>query len=135
MAKIKSFGVTVEVDGNAIGGLTDVSIPEVEVTDIDTTTHDTSGGYRTFVGGLKDGGTLTISGLYDIADAGQSFLRNPANQGGEAVEIIVTFSDSSTATFDAVVKGYGASNPLDENVTFSASFKISGAVTYAAGGA
>ena len=132
MAKIKSFGVTVEVDGNAIGGLTDVSIPEVEVTDIDTTTHDTEGGYRTFVGGLKDGGTLTISGLYDIANTGQVFLRTAANQGGEPVEIVVTFSDGSTATFDTVVKGYGASNPLDENVTFTASFKISGAVTYAA---
>jgi len=130
MAKIKSFGISVSVDSNIIGGLTDVSIPEVEVTDIDTTTHDTAGGYRTFVGGLKDGGVLTISGLYDIENTGQAFLRNPANQGGEPVACTVTFSDASEATFDAVVKGYGVTNPLDENVTFSASLRISGPVAY-----
>jgi len=132
MAKIKSFGVTVTVASNLVGGLTDVSIPEVEVTDIDTTTHDTSGGYRTFVGGLKDGGVLTLSGLFDVADVGQAYLRTPANQGGTAVAVVVTFSDLTTASFNAVVKGCGTSNPLDENVTFTASLKISGAVTYTA---
>ena len=132
MAKIKSFGVSVSVATNDIGGLTDVSIPETEVTDVDTTTHDTEGGYRTFVGGLKDGGTLTLSGNYDIADTGQSYLRLPANQGGAAVAVIVTFSDLSTASFNAVVKGYGTSNPLDDVVTFTSSLRISGPVNYEA---
>ncbi len=133
MAKIKSFGVAVTVATNSIGGITDVSIPEVEVTDIDTTTHDTAGGYRTFVGGLKDGGVLTISGLYDIENAGQAYLRNKDNQGGEPVACTVVFSDGSEAEFEAVVKGYGVTNPLDENVTFSASLRISGPVDYTAG--
>ncbi len=133
MAKIKSFGVTVTVATNLVGGLTDVSIPEVEVTDIETTTHDGTSGYRTFVGGLKDGGVLTLSGLFDIADVGQGYLRNPANQGGSPVAVLVTFSDDSEAAFNAVVKGCGTSNPLDDNVQFTASLKISGPVEYSAG--
>ena len=133
MAKIKSFGITVSVDANLIGGLTDVTLPEVEVTDVETTTHDSPDDFKEFVGGLKDGGVVTLAGIYDIADTGQVYLRTPANQGGAAVDIIVTFSDNSTAEFSAVVKGYGVTNPLDDAVTFSSSLRISGAVTYAAG--
>jgi predicted secreted protein len=132
MAKIKSFGVTVTVATNAIGGLKSVEIPETEVTDIDVTTHDSAGGFRQFVGGLKDGGTVTLAGAYDIANAGQTYLRTAANQGAAPVAVVVTFSDGSKATFNAVVKGYGVSNPLDEDVTFNSSLKVSGAITFAA---
>lgn len=132
MAKIKSFGVTVTVDGNAIGGLTDVSIPEVEVTEIDITSHDSEGGYKEYVGGLKDGGTVTLTGKYNIADTGQAYLADADNQGADAVAVVVTFSDTSTCGFNAIVKGYGATNPLDDAVDFSASLKITGAVTYTA---
>jgi predicted secreted protein len=44
----------------------------------------------------------------------------------------VTFSDDSTATFTAIVGGYSTTNPLDDTVDFSASLKVTGAVTYAA---
>ena len=132
MAKIKSFGVTVTVASNTIGGLKSVDIPETEVTDIDVTTHDSSGGYREFVGGLKDGGTVTLGGAYDIANTGQTYLRTAANQGGAPVAVVVTFSDDSTASFNAFVKGYGVTNPLDENVEFTSSLKVSGPVTFAA---
>lgn len=129
---IKSFGVTVTVGGTAVLGLVDVSLPEVDVTDIDVTTHASEDGYREFVGGLKDGGVMTLSGKYLIGDAGQVKLRDPEQQGGDPVAIVVTFSDLSTAEFDAVIKGYGVNNPLDEDVQFTSSLKISGPVTYAA---
>jgi predicted secreted protein len=130
MAKIKSFGVAVSVATNAIGGLTDVSVSGTDVTFVDITTHDSTGGFKEFVGGLKDGGTLELSGKYDIADTGQIYLRaNP----GESASCVVTLSDSSTASFTAIVGGYSITNPLDDAVDFSASLKITGAVTYAAG--
>ena len=40
MAKIKSFGVRVFVDGVSVGALTDASVGGVDVTFIDLTTHD-----------------------------------------------------------------------------------------------
>jgi len=129
MAKIKSFGVAVSVATNAIGGLTDVSVSGTDVTFVDITTHDSSGGFKEFVGGLKDGGTLELSGKYDIADTGQIYLR--ANPGASAA-CVVTFSDNSTASFTAIVGGYSTTNPLDDAVDFSASLKVTGAVTYAA---
>jgi predicted secreted protein len=129
MPAIKSFGVSVSVDGDVVGGLTDVSIPESDRTEIDVTNHDTTGDFREFVGGLKDGGTMTLSGHYIAGDAGQTNLASPAD--GDPVAVIVTFSDDSTATMEGVAKGYGVTNPLDDVVTFSASIKISGEVTFA----
>ena len=129
MAKIPSFGVSLTVATNAIGGLTDVSVSGTDVTFVDITTHDSSGGYKQFVGGLKDGGTLELTGKYDIADTGQIYLR--ANPGVSAA-CVVTFSDDSTASFTAIVGGYSTTNPLDDSVEFSASLKVTGEVTYAA---
>jgi predicted secreted protein len=129
MAKIKSFGVRAFIGSAEIGGLKTVDLPEVEVTDVDLTTHGSAGSYREYQGGLKDGGAVTIGGAYDIEDAGQGFMRTPANVGG-TYAMAVVFSDGSNATFQAVLKGYGVTNPLDENVEFSASFKMTGAVRF-----
>lgn len=129
MAKIKSFGVALTVGGTAIGGLTDVAVSGTEVNFVDVTTHDSSGGYKEYVGGLKDGGTLELTGAYNIADTGQAYLRTHV---GESKACIVTFSDDSTASFSAIVGGFATSNPLDDKVEFTCSLKITGAVTYAA---
>ncbi len=133
MAKIVSFGTSVSVASNIIGGLTGVDIPETDINDVETTTHDTPGGNRTYAGGLKDGGVMTLSGLYDIENAGQAYLRNKDNQGGEPVACTVVFSDGSEAEFEAVVKGYGVSVDLDGSVVFTSSLRISGPVDYTAG--
>jgi len=130
MAKIKSFGVTVSVGGTAVGGLTDVSPGGGDVTFIDTTTHDTAGGWKTYVGGLKDGGTLELTGKYDISDTGQGALRSGL---GTEEAIVVTFSDTSTAEFDGIIGAYNVSNPLDDATEFTCSIKVTGQIVYAAG--
>lgn len=115
--------------GSPADNLTDINIPEADRTIIDTTTHDTEGDYRTFVGGLKDGGTLTVSGKYP----GGGGL-NADDDDGTPKTVVVTFSDGSSATCEAILLGYGATNPLDDSVGWSASLKISGPVEFAAGG-
>ena len=130
---VKAFGVSVSVDSNTIGGLRSVTIPESDSTDIDVTTHSSTSGYKEYIGGLKDGGTVTLEGVYLPADTGQAALADPTSQGGDPVGVVVTFSDSSTASFNAVVKGYGVTNPLDDTVTFNASLKVSGPITFDTG--
>lgn len=127
---IKSFGIGLTIDGTAILGLESVSPPSGEdVTYIDTTTHESANDTREFIGGLIDSGTLELSGKYLIGDAGQTAFRNGK---GSTSAFVATFSDGSTATFSAVVGPYTVDNPLDEDVSFSASAKITGAVTFAA---
>lgn len=127
---IKSFGVGVTVATNAVGLLTDVSISGGDVTNVDVTTHDSDDDTREFIGGLIDEGTLELTGHYDRADVGQKYMiDNPA----ALAAVIVTFSNGSTATFNAVIGRYQVNNNgLDDKVEFSCSLKISGAVTYAA---
>ena len=126
---IKSYGVAVSVATNDIGDLTDVSIGGVDVSFVDITTHDSASGWKEFVGGLKDGGSLDLTGAYKVGDTGQAYLfGNP----GATAACVVTFSDSSTASFDAVVGGFNTSNPLDDTVEFTCSLKITGDVAYAA---
>jgi len=129
MAKIRSFGVGVTVGATSILGLTDVSVSGTDVNFVDITTHDSAGGYKEYVGGLKDGGTLDLTGAYNISDTGQAYLRTNV---GTSKACVVTFSDSSTASFNAIVGGFATSSPLDDKVEFTCSLKITGAVTYAA---
>jgi len=129
MAKIKSFGIGVTAATNAVGGLTDVSLPGVEVSIIDITTHDSSGGYKEFTSGLKDAGNLELTGKYDYSDVGQAYLRN---NPGVSAAFVVTFSDGTKASFTAIVGGYTTGNPLDDSVEFSCSSKITGAILWTA---
>lgn len=125
---IKSYGITVAIGGStAVNGLKSVSLSGSDVSFIDTTTHD-GDGWKSYIGGLKDGGTLELSGDYDINDGGQDDLRTLL---GETTSVVVTFSDLSTAEFDAIIGPYSVENPLDETATFTSSLKITGAVTYA----
>jgi predicted secreted protein len=128
MAK-KSFGIAVLVGGTAIAELLDVNIGGVDINMIDVTSHD-SDGWKEYLGGLKDGGTVDLSGNYLIADAGQVKLRE---DGGEEVAVVVTFSDNSTCSFDAIIGGYSLTNPLDDKIGFSCPLKVTGPLVFAAG--
>lgn len=116
------------VGGTAIGGLTDATVGGTEVSFIDVTSHDSEDGFREFVGGLKDGGTLELAGNFDIEDAGQVVL---AEGAGDTEAVVVTYSDGSTSTFSVVIGAFAVTNPLDDKLTFSCSCKITGPVVYA----
>ncbi|GAA5124666.1 hypothetical protein JIN84_12975 [Luteolibacter yonseiensis] len=125
MAK-KSFGITVTIGGTAIGGLTDVNITGRDVTAIDVTNHGSTGNAREFLGGLVDNGTLELTGNFEGTHAGITYLEAHL---GEVVDAVVTYSDASTHLFKVIVGPPTTSNPLDDKIEFSASFKISGPIT------
>jgi predicted secreted protein len=125
MAKIKSFGARVYFNGVAVGGLTDISASGTDVSMIDSTSHDSAGGYRTFLSGLKDGGTLELTGRYNYADAGQAEWKAEI---GVKHNFYIMLSDNSGLAFEAYVGGFSTSNPLDDAVEFSATAKITGIV-------
>lgn len=125
MAKIRSFGAKLYLNGIAVGGLTDIAATGTEVSIIDTTSHDSSGGYRTFLSGLKDGGTLEVTGRYNYADSGQAEWKAEA---GVLHAFYIILADNSGLAFNAIVGGFQTSNPLDDAVEFTATAKITGLV-------
>ena len=123
---IKSFGISVTIGGTAIAELTDVSVSGVDVNFIDTTAHDSSGGWKTFLGGLTDPGSIELTGNYKQSDAGQAAL---VSGRGTNVAVNITFSDATNVTCNAIIGGYNLSNPQDDKVEFTCSLKITGAIT------
>ncbi len=126
MAKIRSFGTRIWVNGEPLGCWRDLSPTSREASIIDVTCQGSLDNSREFIGGMIDNGTIEVQGLYDYDDAGQAVLREGINT---EVPVIVVFTDGSGYAFNATIQNYGETNPLDDAVEFSSSLKISGAVS------
>jgi predicted secreted protein len=111
-----------------IGKLTSIGETSETVDELDVTTLDSTGGYREFVAGFKDGGEVAISGYY-TSDAGQKALRD-AFKNNETGKFEVTFPDGSGYSFNGFVKGVSRGPAeVDGAVGFGATLRVSGAIT------
>lgn len=117
----------------SIGKLTKVGEIAPEAEEVDVTTLDSTGGYREYMQGWRDAGTIAVNGFFDSGNAGQTALRT-AFDNGKAGAFEVSFADGSKAAFSAFVKKYaiGAAE-VDGAVGFLAQLRVSGAVTFTAG--
>ena len=128
MAAITSNGTTVSWNGT-IADVVSITAPSVTVATIDTT--NIASVHRTFLAGTIDSGEVTLEIMYDpksdtdIEDAWD----NTASAAPVESNMVITFTDSSTYTFAAIMTGWSVTLATDAAVTASATFKISGAVT------
>lgn len=125
MARIRSFGTRIWVNGIAVGGWKDLSPTTREAAIIDVTCQDSGDNSREFIAGLIDNGTLEIDGLFDFDDLGQAEIRDNIDT---EMPVHVAFSDGSGYTFTGIPKSFGEGGPLDDAVPFSASIQITGEV-------
>lgn len=126
------FGTTFKyAAGTLIGELKSVGGIKLKADTIDVTNHDSADGYKEFIGGLRDAGEFPIEGNFIQDDAGQLALL--ASFGTGALEsFVVTFPDTSTWTFSAVVTGVEVGKAdIKGEVSFSATVKISGKPVFA----
>ncbi len=114
-----------------VGKLSSIGEIAPEAEELDVTTLDAADGWRAYIQGYKDAGTLAVEGFHDKNDAGQAALI-AAYRTGAAGAFTVEFPDGATAGFSAFVKSYtlGAAE-VDGAVGFAAEMRITGAVTYA----
>jgi predicted secreted protein len=95
---------------------------------IDTTSLDSTGGYRTFKGGFRDGGTVTLGmnftrETYDLmnTDFESDDLQN--------YEIYLPDAENTSFEFEALVTELGLAIPTDDKITADVTLKVSGQVT------
>jgi predicted secreted protein len=139
MAGLDAFGIKLQRgDGLtptegfvAIANVTSVKGPEVERETYDVTAHDSPNGWREFIGGLKDGGEVSVEVNYDprahdplISDFEDSAPRNykmlfPGTLGSWA--------------FAAILSGFSQEAPVDDKLSAELTFKVSGKPTITAG--
>jgi len=113
---VDSSGNIANVD--AIG---DLSLTADEIED---TVYGT-GGWKTFVQGLKDAGTFDLTVNYNKDTSGNTRLTQAFVSGGSA-QYTITFPDTSTLTFTAFVSGIGIAVPKDEKVQRTFTMRIDG---------
>lgn len=127
---IRSFGASLTVATKAVGGLTDISFPGVDVNMIETTDFDVTDNFKTYIGGLADAGEMTLTGNYIRADTGQTEI---ADHPGDTAAYVLKFSNNDQYAGSCIIGGFELSNPLDDKVTFTAKLKLSGKPTFTAG--
>jgi hypothetical protein len=141
MAKYAAFAASLKVEISSvyttIAQVRDINGPALTGETDDVTNRDSSGGFREYIGTLKDGGDVTFNIVYDPDQTTHS-----ASAAGGVVTLLtsgalnnfrVTFSDSTpaTATFAGIVTAFAPTLPLAGAMTADVTIKVSGAITWA----
>lgn len=115
----------------AVAELTSITGLELSAETIDSTTLDSSGGYRTHVAGFKDAGEVSMEGYLNAAvGKGQSELKTLFDSGAEdEFKIVFPVASKTTWAFDGIVTGFSTSVDLEGLITFSATIKVTGEPT------
>jgi len=125
---IIGVGTTLKIGGTLIGKVTNISGPSMSKETVDTTSFDNTDGYRSFIVGLKDAGTLTFTLMFDKTV--YSTLK-AAFEDNTAKAIEITLPDATKLTFNGFVTELPLTVPTEDKVTCDVTVKISGAVTLA----
>lgn len=124
-----AFGTTVTWAGHDIGYLLDCDYSGLSIGTIEFASHESA--YKTYKGGLIDGGELTLPVQFITGDTtGQKYLLADAKTKTER-QVIITFPDATTWTFNAIVTKYGDfTMPREGELLATIVLKISGEPTF-----
>ena len=130
MAKGIGYGSELSVASTTgtleVGQIRSISGPDSEYDDVDTTTLDSSTNFRTFVAGLADPGVVTIELVADPTLTSHTRLSTYHEAGSIKVWTISHPTSANTQAFSGYVKSIGQEIPLDDLITRSVSFKVTG---------
>lgn len=114
-----------------ISNLTSIGELSQTSAEIDVTTLGATGGYRQYMQGFKDAGSMTVEGFFTPGDAGQKEL-NSLYQSGDVEKWRIDFVDGSKVEFNAYVSGL-AVGPVDVDGAprFNATLRLTGPIVIA----
>ena len=110
----------------SLAEIKDITGPSMSRETFDTTAIDTTGGYRTFITGLKDAGAISLTLNY-TPSAYAAMLAGYTSDTADTYQI--KLPDNTTIVFDGYISEIPLTIPTGL-VTFTATVKISGAVTF-----
>ena len=116
----------------AVAEILSISGPEVSVEEIEVTSLGSTGGYKEYVSGLKDGGTVSLEANWIKSNTSQTTMRDLVDSGATS-SYQVAFSDSpqTTATFNAKVTSFGMSADPGSQLKCTFGLRITGEITWA----
>jgi predicted secreted protein len=113
---------------NSIAEVNQITGPSMTREFIDVTSLDSTGGYREFIAGFRDGGQVVLNMNFTLLGYEQMRL-DFENDDAQNYEIV--FSDATATTFDfaGLVTDLPVSIPTDDKVTIDVTIKVTGQVT------
>lgn len=108
-----------------VGEATDISGPEMERDTLEVTSHQSPGGFREWVGGLKDGGEVSFEVRYDpeIHNPLQVDFEDPQPRN---YRIQLPDVPGGMWEFQGFITNMGLSFPLEDAMACSFTFKVTG---------
>lgn len=131
MAGVDAFGTVwaISTDGGTIytpvADVTEIGVLDAKADTIETTVHSSAGQWRTFVGGLKDGGELKMTVNYDPSLHGTLW----STLAADGIKHRVTLPDAGAAVvdFNGITTALSGSAPFDDKLTADVTIKVTGA--------
>ena len=142
MSKYLPHGTTFSIGSKDVGGLIGVAIPDRSRGEAETTDTD-SAGSRSYIAGLREGGSVELTFRHDPDNTGQKQLETNYDADGAAAieECVITLPSAGTAatgsrtyTFDGFVTAPPRGDlglDEDEVAQQTATIKLAGAVSIA----
>lgn len=124
-----SNGTVLKIGTTTISELTSISAPNLSADTIDVTNLSSSGRYREFIQGLRDGGEITMEGFLTTASA--NTIVTQLNTSSTATATVDFATNPSVTRFTATVicTAFSSEAPVDGAIPFSATFKVTGQPT------
>jgi predicted secreted protein len=102
---------------------------------IDVTTHDTSSGWREYIGGLRDGGEVSFDINFIPTEVTHAYdsglLEDYLNRTLRNFKLVFPTTPAVTWTIAGIVTNFETSEPIDDVIGASMTIKVSGAPTLA----
>jgi predicted secreted protein len=115
----------------SVGEVLSIGAPSLSRDVVDATHMKSPGRWREYEAGLKDGGEVSVEiQSKPSSAASQALVADFDNDAAESYSI--EFSDGSSWSFDGLITGMETSDPLDDKITTTVTFKITGKPTFAA---
>jgi len=120
-------GDSSEADWRVISEVLSISGPTMSRGTIDVTNLDSEGGYREFITGFRDAGDITASINY-YKDGYKSLKEDFEADDPRWFKIVLP--DGQSLWFEAFVTGIPLDIPLDSQISYNVTFKITGRTDY-----
>lgn len=114
--------------GVAVAEVNSVTGPNSTRNQIDVTSLDSTGGYKEYIGGFRDGGEVTLNMNFTKSTYG--LMQNDFEDDAlVAYSVVLSDASATTIAFSGFVQNLGFAVPTDDKVTADVTIKVSGAVT------
>jgi predicted secreted protein len=125
---VAAKGITLTMNTFAIAEIDNIGDIGLSAETIDVTNHDSANSVKEFIGGLLDGGDVSVEGNFIAGNTTGQVAMWAALKLRTVQAFIMTFPTAITATwtFSAVVTDFKTKHPIKDKLGFSAKLKISG---------